>query len=67
MNLLTSTRLPPLARQRRRIDVRPFPGRDRSERVMHWLRAHFPRAQSWSEPSLRQIALGLIAEAEIIE
>ena len=51
----------------RRVDIRPFPGRDRLERVMHYLRAHFPRADSWSEESLRDLARSLIVSAEIID
>jgi hypothetical protein len=34
---------------------------------MHWLRAHFPRAQSWSEPTLREIAERVLADSEIVD
>jgi hypothetical protein len=51
----------------RRVDIRRFPGRDRAERVMHYLRAHFPRAESWSEASLREISAELLRSAEIVE
>jgi hypothetical protein len=34
---------------------------------MHYLRAHFPRAESWSEDSLRELALKLMQSAEIVE
>jgi hypothetical protein len=51
----------------RRVDIRRFPGRDRAERVMHYLRAHFPRAESWSEASLRELSAELLRSAEIIE
>jgi hypothetical protein len=51
----------------RRVDIRRFPGRDRAERVMHYLRAHFPRAESWSEASLRELSAELLRSAEVIE
>jgi hypothetical protein len=51
----------------RRVDIRRFPGRDRAERVMHYLRAHFPRAESWSEASLRELSAELLRTAEVIE
>lgn len=51
----------------RRVDIRRFPGRDRNERVMHYLRAHFPRAESWSEASLRELSAELLRSAEIVE
>jgi hypothetical protein len=51
----------------RRVDIRRFPGRDRAERVMHYLRAHFPRAESWSEASLRELSAELLRSAEIVE
>jgi hypothetical protein len=51
----------------RRVDIRRFPGRDRTERVMHYVRAHFPRAESWADDALREIAQGLLCSAEIIE
>jgi hypothetical protein len=49
------------------LDLRPFPGRDRTERVMGWLLAHVPRSQSWSDDSLREIAARIAAQAETRE
>jgi hypothetical protein len=51
----------------RRVDIRRFPGRTRTERVGHYLRAHFPRAQSWSEDSVQLLASELLRSAEIVE
>jgi hypothetical protein len=51
----------------RRIDIRRYPGRDRAERVMSYVRAQFPRAEHWSEESVRQIANGLLCGSEIVE
>ncbi|HMJ15606.1 MAG TPA: hypothetical protein VK524_29520 [Polyangiaceae bacterium] len=51
----------------RRVDIRRFPGRDRTERLMHYLRAHFPRAESWSESALRDLSAELLRSAEIVE
>jgi hypothetical protein len=51
----------------RRIDIRRFTGRDRIERVANYLRASVPRAESWSEEALRELATGLLAKAEIVE
>jgi hypothetical protein len=49
------------------LDLRPFPGRDRTERVMAWLVAHTPRAASWSQESLRELSERLVATGRIIE
>ena len=51
----------------RRIDLRPFPGADRLERAKCYLRAHFPRADSWSEESLDALAGELIRTSEIVD
>jgi hypothetical protein len=51
----------------RRIDLRPFPGRDRLERAKCYLRAHFVRAESWSDESLSAMAGELIASSELVE
>lgn len=51
----------------RRIDIRRYPGRDRAERVMSYVRAQFPRAEHWSEDSVREIARGLLGTSEIVE
>ena len=58
----TSSRVLP-----RRVDIRRFPGRTRTERVVHYLRAHFPRAESWSEDSLEALAGQLLRSSEIVE
>lgn len=49
------------------VDIRRFPGRDRVERVMQYLRASVLSADSWCEDALREVATRLIATAEIIE
>ncbi len=49
------------------IDIRRFPGRDRVERVMQYLRASVLSADSWSEDGLREVARRLIATAELVE
>ena len=51
----------------RQVDLRPFPGRDRVERAMQYLRAHFPRSESWSDESLRELAIGLLRDSAIVE
>jgi hypothetical protein len=51
----------------RRLDLRPFPGRDRTERVMGWLIAHIPNAASWSQESLREMAARIAAKSETVE
>lgn len=51
----------------RRIDLRPFPGENRVERAKCYLRAHFPRAESWSEESLVTLAGELIRTSEIVD
>lgn len=52
---------------RRRVDLRPFPGRDRVERAEHYLRAHFPRAASWSAEAVRELALGLLRDSDVVD
>jgi hypothetical protein len=49
------------------LDLRPYPGRNQSERVVAWLLAHVPRAASWSRESLDQLALGILATSDVIE
>jgi hypothetical protein len=49
------------------LDLRPFPGRNRSERVVGWLLAHVPRAASWSRESLDQLAARIAATSDVIE
>lgn len=49
------------------LDLRPFPGRNRTERVMAWLVAHTPRAASWSEDSLRELSERIAASGRLIE
>jgi hypothetical protein len=49
------------------VDLRPFPGRDRTERVMAWLIAHVPRASAWSAESLREVALGVVGSRQLLE
>lgn len=64
---------PPLTVERapvslpRFLDLRPFPGRDRTERVMAWLVAHTPRAATWSHESLRELSERLACSARVIE
>ncbi|MCA9598673.1 MAG: hypothetical protein KC776_35425 [Myxococcales bacterium] len=50
-----------------RIDLRPFPGRDRGERIANYLIAHVPRAATWSPEALRELAGKLAQDADIIE
>lgn len=49
------------------LDLRPFPGRDRTERVMAWLVAHTPRAATWSQESLRELSERLALSGRVIE
>jgi hypothetical protein len=49
------------------LDLRPFPGRNRTERVMAWLVAHTPRAATWSEESLRELSTRIAASGKVIE
>ena len=51
----------------RTVDIRRFPGRDRTDRIAHWIRAHVPLAESWSEDSLADVARRLAATARVIE
>ncbi len=55
---------PPLPRQ---LDLRPFPGRDRVERIACYLLAHLPRAASWSPETLRELAAKLASSSDIVE
>lgn len=49
------------------LDLRPFPGRDRTERIMAWLIAHLPRAGGWSRDSLREVAQRLAVSRDLLE
>ncbi|MBM4361353.1 MAG: hypothetical protein FJ104_01640 [Deltaproteobacteria bacterium] len=49
-----------------RIDVRAFPGRDRTERVMHWVRANVPLAATWSDESLGELARSIASRREVV-
>lgn len=49
------------------VDLRPFPGRCRIERLMQYLRAHEPRAEHWSEDALALEARRLLGRARIVE
>lgn len=49
------------------LDLRPFPGRDRIERVKAWLVAHTPRAATWSDESLTELAARIAAGGRLIE
>lgn len=49
------------------LDLRPFPGRNRTERVMAWLVAHTPRAASWSDESLRELSERIAASGRVLE
>ena len=51
----------------RQLDLRPFPGRDRTERVMGWLIAHIPNAAAWSLESLREMAARIADKSDTIE
>ena len=66
---LRPVRLPesPLALLPTRLDLRPFPGRDRKERIGAWLIAHVPRASGWSRESLSDLADRIAATRELIE
>jgi hypothetical protein len=50
----------------RRIDLRPFPGRNRLERAKCYLVAHFVRAETWSDEALTAMARELIRTSEIV-
>ncbi|HVU00459.1 MAG TPA: hypothetical protein VHE30_01860 [Polyangiaceae bacterium] len=50
----------------RRVDLGRFPGRDRVERMANYLRAHFPRTESWNEDALRDCAARLLSSTEIV-
>ncbi len=50
----------------RRVDLGRFPGRDRVEKMANYLRAHFPRTESWSEDALRACAERLLSTTEIV-
>lgn len=50
-----------------RLDLRPFPGRDRTERIMAWLIAHVPRAELWSTESLRELAARIQSTRDLLE
>ncbi|MBX3128212.1 MAG: hypothetical protein KF718_15925 [Polyangiaceae bacterium] len=54
----------PLARV---VDLRPYSGRDRTERAMHYLRALTPRSETWSHQALRVLAEQLVASSRVIE
>lgn len=49
------------------LDVRRFTGRDRKDRVMSWLLAHVPDAESWSLEALAGVAERLLTAATIVE
>jgi hypothetical protein len=51
----------------RRIDVRRFPGQTRAERVANYLRAHLPRAESWGDEAITEIASQLLRTADVVE
>lgn len=57
----------PLSALPAELDLRPFPGRDRTERVMAWLIAHLPRAAGWSRESLRELAQRLAVSRDLVE
>ena len=52
---------------RRRIDVRRFPGQTRVERVANYLRAHLPRAESWGDEAITEVAARLLRTADVVE
>ncbi|MFO0568965.1 MAG: hypothetical protein U0263_25125 [Polyangiaceae bacterium] len=49
------------------LDLRPFPGRDRTERVVAWLVAHTPRAESWSREAIWSLAERIAQRGQCIE
>jgi hypothetical protein len=57
----------PLAMLPARLDLRPFPGRDRKDRIAAWLIAHVPRASGWSRESIADLADRIAATRELIE
>lgn len=59
--------LSPLDTLPEHLDLRPFPGRDRTERVMAWLIAHVPRASTWSADSLREVARRVVGSRKLLE
>jgi hypothetical protein len=57
----TASRLPPV------VDLRAYPGRDRLERAANYLRARFPRSETWSQEALAQLARDLLAQNPVID
>jgi hypothetical protein len=51
----------------RELDLRPFPGRDRGERIANWIIAHVPRAETWSRESLRELADRIATTSSFLE
>jgi hypothetical protein len=49
------------------LDLRPFPGRTRTERVAGWLLANVPRAQSWSPETLNDFASRIASTTAVVE
>ncbi len=49
------------------LDLRPFPGRDRADRIKAWLVAHTPRAATWSDETLRELSSRIAATSRLIE
>jgi len=66
---LARSKLPesPLAMLPQQLDLRPFPGRDRNDRIAAWLIAHVPRASGWSRESLVDLAERIAGSRELIE
>jgi hypothetical protein len=51
----------------RRIDIRRFVGRDRTDRIANYLRNAIPRTANWSDESLREVAERLARTVEVVE
>lgn len=52
---------------RRRIDLRPYPGRDNLERAMSYVIATVPRSDTLGKSGLESLAQALLKEAELVE
>jgi hypothetical protein len=52
---------------RRRVDLRPYPGRNNLERAMSYVIATVPRSDTLDKRGLESLAQALLDEAELVE
>ncbi len=64
---VSAARSPRAAPLTRVVDLRPYPGRDRLERAMHYVRAISPRSEHWSEQAVASLAEQILASSRVIE